>query len=123
MKTCLKHQKYPSFCLSEMNYFLQFASGYPVITALSGLLHLHTRIDTGVKYSNKPSIAHRDIKSKNILVTENLACVVADFGMAVTQNDIKDMISSKYEDSDTKIQHRILVGTKRYMSPEVLDER
>ena len=94
-----------------------------IITALSGLLHLHTRIDTGVKYSNKPSIAHRDIKSKNILVTENLACVVADFGMAVTQNDIKDMISSKYEDSDTKIQHRILVGTKRYMSPEVLDER
>ena len=50
----------------------------------------------------KPSIAHRDIKSKNILVTENLACVVADFRMAVTQNDIKDMISSKYEDSDTK---------------------
>ena len=92
-----------------------------IITALSGLLHLHTRIDTGVKYSNKPSIAHRDIKSKNILVTDNLACVVADFGMAVTQNDIKDM--TLIEESDTKIQHRIRVGTKRYMSPEVLDER
>ena len=30
MKTCLKHQKYPSFSLSELNYFLQFSSGYPV---------------------------------------------------------------------------------------------
>ena len=31
MKTCFKHQKYPSFSLSELNYFLQSASGYPVL--------------------------------------------------------------------------------------------
>ena len=30
MKTCFKHQKCPSFSLSELNYFLQSASGYPV---------------------------------------------------------------------------------------------
>ena len=27
---CLKHHKYPSFSLSEVNYLLQSASGYPV---------------------------------------------------------------------------------------------
>ena len=31
MKTYFKHQKYPSFFLSEPNYFLQSASGYPVL--------------------------------------------------------------------------------------------
>ena len=79
-----------------------------IITALSGLLHLHTRIDTGVKYSNKPSIAHRDIKSKNILVTENLACVVVDFGMAVTQNqNLKTRLNKLFKIKYVKI---IFVG-------------
>jgi serine/threonine protein kinase len=31
----------------------------------------------------KPAIAHRDIKSKNILVKKNGTCCVADLGLAV----------------------------------------
>ncbi|KAG5876132.1 hypothetical protein JTB14_007539 [Gonioctena quinquepunctata] len=46
----------------------------------SGLSHLHTEI-FGTK--GKSAIAHRDIKSKNILVTRNGECCIADFGLAV----------------------------------------
>jgi len=50
------------------------------LTACQGLSHLHTEI-FGTK--GKPAIAHRDIKSKNILVKKDGSCAIADFGLAV----------------------------------------
>lgn len=61
----------------------------------------------------KPAIAHRDIKSKNVLVKINGTCVIADFGLAVTHTQATGAL-------DMAPNPR--VGTKRYMSPEVLDE-
>ena len=52
------------------------------VSAASGLVHLHTEIQGAQR---KPAIAHRDIKSKNILVKSNGTCCIADFGMAVVQ--------------------------------------
>lgn len=42
-----------------------------------GLVHLHTEI---FGTEGKPAIAHRDLKSKNILVTKELRCCIADLG-------------------------------------------
>ncbi|XP_072945244.1 bone morphogenetic protein receptor type-1B isoform X2 [Epargyreus clarus] len=77
----------------------------------SGLAHLHMDI-FGTK--GKPAIAHRDIKSKNILVKRNGQCAIADFGLAV-----------RYvaERNEVDIAPNTRVGTRRYMAPEVLDER
>ena len=95
---------------------LDWPSSYRLIlTALRGLLHLHSLVPGLQK---KPRIAHRDVKSKNILVRndgQRLSCVVADLGMAVTEQDVPHMKMNV--DSNTR------VGTKRYMSPEVLDLR
>ena len=43
----------------------------------SGLAYLHSEM-----YRDKPCIAHRDVKSKNILVKKDLSCCIADFGLA-----------------------------------------
>lgn len=79
------------------------------ISAVDGLVHLHTVID-GVQ--GKPPIAHRDIKTKNILVKDDLTCCIADLGLAVLHKGNTIDIA--------KNNNR--VGTKRYMAPEVLDE-
>lgn len=63
-----------------------------------------------VNFVGKPAIAHRDLKSKNILVKSNLTCAIGDLGLAV-RHDIKT------DTVDIPSNHR--VGTKRYMSPEV----
>lgn len=71
----------------------------------------------------KPAIAHRDIKSKNVLVkcARTGVCCVADFGMAVTSKDktlpIQTTMSAGSNCQNTR------VGTKRYMAPEILDDR
>lgn len=52
----------------------------------AGLAHLHFRIGgtNGFQsFGHKPSIAHRDLKTKNILVKADGTCCIADFGMAV----------------------------------------
>ncbi|KAK3729184.1 hypothetical protein QZH41_000585 [Actinostola sp. cb2023] len=51
-----------------------------VFSAAAGIAHLHAEI-RGTQ--GKPMIAHRDIKSKNILVKDSLTCCIADFGLAV----------------------------------------
>lgn len=84
-----------------------------VVMALSiatGLAHLHMDI---VGTRGKPAIAHRDLKSKNILVKSNMTCAIGDLGLAVRHEIRHDTV-------DCPSTHR--VGTKRYMAPEVLDE-
>jgi len=78
-------------------------------SAISGLSYIH-RVIYGCR--GKPSIAHRDIKSKNILVKENLQCCIADFGLAIK-------IDSETKEIDFGTNTRL--PTARYMSPEILE--
>uniref|UniRef100_A0A3Q3QU08 receptor protein serine/threonine kinase n=1 Tax=Monopterus albus TaxID=43700 RepID=A0A3Q3QU08_MONAL len=80
------------------------------LSAASGLAHLHMEI---LGTQGKPGIAHRDLKSKNILVKKNCSCAIADLGLAVRHDSTTDTID---------IAPNQRVGTKRYMAPEVLDE-
>lgn len=93
-RTSLSHHDMAVICLSIAN----------------GLVHLHTEI---YGTEGKPAIAHRDLKSKNILVHADGSCVIADFGLAVLHTQSTGKI-------DLGTNPR--VGTKRYMAPEVLNE-
>ncbi|KAM9307328.1 bone morphogenetic protein receptor, type IBb [Pholidichthys leucotaenia] len=79
-------------------------------SSISGVCHLHTEI---YGTQGKPAIAHRDLKSKNILVKKNGSCCIADLGLAVKFNS---------DTNEVDIPPNLRVGTKRYMPPEVLDE-
>ena len=50
-------------------------------TTAAGLAHLH--LEKTINGTLKPSIAHRDLKSKNILVKKNGTCCISDLGLAV----------------------------------------
>ncbi|XP_071567189.1 activin receptor type-1 isoform X1 [Temnothorax nylanderi] len=77
------------------------------LSIANGLLYLHTEIH-GTK--GKPAMAHRNLKSKNILVKTNGGCVIADFALAATQDRlIADRVDLRQ-------------GTKRYTSPEILEQ-
>nr|XP_058972784.1 bone morphogenetic protein receptor type-2-like [Pocillopora verrucosa]XP_058972785.1 bone morphogenetic protein receptor type-2-like [Pocillopora verrucosa] len=75
----------------------------------SGLAYLHNDDNN----EGKPCFVHRDISSKNILVSPNITCVLSDFGFAMKMPEI-----GATKGSDDIITE---VGTLRYMAPEVLD--
>jgi bone morphogenetic protein receptor type-1B len=81
------------------------------ISIINGLNHLHTEI---FSTKCKPAIAHRDLKSKNILVKSSYECCIADFGLAVRFNSENNKL-----DVGT---NQIREGSQRYMAPECLNE-
>ncbi|XP_073490224.1 activin receptor type-1 isoform X2 [Aquarana catesbeiana] len=81
-----------------------------VLSIASGLAHLHVEI---FGTQGKPAIAHRDLKSKNVLVKKNGQCCIADLGLAVIHSQSTNQLD---------VGNNPRVGTKRYMAPEVLDE-
>lgn len=80
------------------------------LSIATGLAHLHMEI---MGNKGKPAIAHRDLKSKNILVKSNGTCAIADLGLAVRYDSETDSVD---------IVHNNRVGTKRYLAPECLEE-
>lgn len=48
-----------------------------------GLMHLHEEIPATKGEQLKPAIAHRDFKSKNVLLKQDLTACIADFGLAL----------------------------------------
>ncbi|XP_016094376.1 TGF-beta receptor type-2-like [Sinocyclocheilus grahami] len=77
-----------------------------------GLAHLHS--DTTPCGTPKVPIAHRDLKSSNIVLKNHSECALCDFGLALRLD-----LSLTVDDFANSGQ----VGTARYMSPEVLESR
>ena len=75
----------------------------------NGLMYLHN--DAVLSDGNyKPALAHRDIKSKNILLKDAHTACIADFGLAI-------VLERGIAVADSHCQ----TGTPRYMAPEVLE--
>ncbi|XP_053570225.1 TGF-beta receptor type-2 isoform X2 [Bombina bombina] len=78
----------------------------------SGVAHLHS--DHTPCGRPKTPIVHRDLKSSNILVKNDLACCLCDFGLSLRLD-----LSLSVDELANSGQ----VGTARYMAPEVLESR
>lgn len=76
----------------------------------TGIVHLHGEI---VGTHGKPAIAHRDLKSKNILVRKDGSCAIGDLGLAVRYDPDSNILD---------LPQNGKVGTTRYLAPEVLDD-
>ena len=48
-----------------------------------GLTHLHEEVPASKVDACKPAVAHRDFKSKNVLLKSDLTACIADFGLAL----------------------------------------
>ncbi|XP_034429254.1 LOW QUALITY PROTEIN: TGF-beta receptor type-2 [Hippoglossus hippoglossus] len=77
-----------------------------------GLAHLHS--DTTPSGIPKVPVAHRDLKSSNIVMKSRTECALCDFGLALRLD-----LALTVDDYANSGQ----VGTARYMAPEVLESR
>ena len=75
----------------------------------SGLFHLH-RVFRGT--DDKLGVAHRNLKSKNILMRSPTQCCIGDFGLSVLTDNNGTCTTPKSD----------LIPYPRYMAPEVLNQ-
>lgn len=67
------------------------------------------QLASGLKYLHENSIIHRDLKLKNILVTNSNDIVISDFGFA--------------RDGDSNTMFDTLCGSPMYMAPEIMSNK
>jgi len=65
-----------------------------------------SQILSGLDYAHSNKIIHRDLKPENILIDSNLNVKIADFGLALSEDEVQ------------VTQKESIVGTPSYMSPE-----
>jgi len=66
------------------------------------------QVAEGLGYAHERGVVHRDIKPANIMVLQNGIAKITDFGIA------------RMRQSEVKTQTGMLLGSPRYMSPEVV---
>ncbi|XP_026202805.1 anti-Muellerian hormone type-2 receptor-like [Anabas testudineus] len=76
-----------------------------------GLSYLHS--DLRRDDVHKPSVAHRDLSSSNVLVRADGTCALCDFGCSTILRSCSGQI--------TNMEGHAQMGTLRYMSPEILE--
>ncbi len=98
----------PYFCL-------EFVNGGPLQKKLSGnpqppgqAAQLVEKLAEAMAYAHQNHIIHRDLKPANVLLTENGAPKVADFGLAKRLD----------EKQESQTQSGSILGTPSYMAPE-----
>ncbi|MBS0196229.1 MAG: serine/threonine protein kinase [Planctomycetes bacterium] len=105
-------------------FVMELVKGEPIVEycdrnslGISERLELFTRVSSAVQHAHTKGIIHRDIKPSNILVSTQDGRPhpkVIDFGIAKAT-------ASKLTEKTLFTEHRALIGTPEYMSPEQAD--
>ncbi|KAJ5071038.1 serine/threonine-protein kinase tnni3k-related [Anaeramoeba ignava] len=111
------HQNYP-FPIIALEYLqrgnlrsrLQKLKQKKLVLKPKTIIQYAKDIATAMKYLHSKNILHRDLKSSNILVTNDNRLKIADFGLA------------RYGPDDSKLEKEMTtnVGTYLWMAPEIL---
>ena len=87
---------------AELRTLLLPGKPLPVPRALS----IAAQVAEGLAYAHERGVVHRDIKPANIMVPENGAVKITDFGIA------------RMRSSSVQTQTGMMMGSPKYMSPE-----
>ncbi len=87
---------------AELRTLLLPGKPLPVPRALS----IAAQVAEGLAYAHERGVVHRDIKPANIMVPENGAVKITDFGIA------------RMRSSNVQTQTGMMMGSPKYMSPE-----
>ena len=71
------------------------------------VIHIKTQLAEGVLYAHQNNIIHRDLKSQNIMITDDQVVKITDFGIALSSNEA-DMT-----------QTNTIMGSVHYLAPEL----
>ena len=71
------------------------------------VIHIMTQLAEGVLYAHQNNIIHRDLKSQNIMITDDQVVKITDFGIALSSNEA-DMT-----------QTNTIMGSVHYLAPEL----
>jgi serine/threonine protein kinase len=95
------------------------AAGMP----LPAFLEIAIPLAEALQAAHQKSITHRDLKPRNVMVTEDGRVKVLDFGLAINTSVVPTDSGKPGEVEQFRTEAGLILGTAPYMSPEQVETR